>query len=235
MPIIKNSEDLDYDYLERLYENKVFEIYNVTEISSRRYEEIKVSDDKLTFKLIDKTQRDLVCLIHGEINTYHDVEYFEIVWSYSKFPKQGYLTYLFELILNEFNYKVLSDKYHTSPGSKEFWQSHIKKNKFEVYRLNLNTNYKRNAQKFNENQIWNVSNNVDKPIQEIFNAEDFSNEIFEENENLEYQSELLESFEREIGNYDAGDADIGIEIIKKDEMDFIRLVAQKKPSSAKYE
>ncbi|MFH6969855.1 hypothetical protein [Flavobacterium sp. FlaQc-28] len=105
MPVIKNSEDLDYDYLERLYENKVFEIYIPTEISSRRYEEIKVSSDKLTFKLIDKIQRDLVCLVHGEINTYHNIEYFEIVWSYSKFPKQGYLTYLFELLIYEFNYR----------------------------------------------------------------------------------------------------------------------------------
>lgn len=194
MPIIKNSEDLDYDYLERLYENKVFEIYLPSEISSRRYEEIKVSNDKLTFKLIDKTQRDLVCLIHGEINNYHDIEYFEIVWSYSKFPKQGYLTYLFELLIYEFNYKLLSDKYHTSPGSKEFWQSHIKKNKFEVYRLDLDSNYKRNAKKFKENQIWNVYNNIDEVIPEIF-----TDEIFEENENLEYQSELIESFEREIG------------------------------------
>lgn len=222
MPIIKNSEDLDYDYLERLYENKVFEIYIPAEISSRRYEEIKVSNDKLTFKLIDKTQRDLVCLIHGEINNYHDIEYFEIVWSYSKFPKQGYLTYLFELLIHEFNYKVLSDKYHTSPGSKEFWQSHIRKNKFEVYRLDLDSNYKRNAKKFKENQIWDVYNNVDEVIPEIF-----TNEIFEESENLEYQSELIESFEREIGGYDVDNANIGRESARNDKMEIIRLVAQK--------
>lgn len=222
MPIIKNSEDLDYDYLERLYENKIFEIYIPTEVSSRRYEEIKVSTDKLTFKLIDKNQRDLVCLIHGEINTYHDTDYFEIVWSYSKFPKQGYLTYLFELLIYEFNYKLLSDKYHTSPGSKEFWQSHIKKSKFEVYRLDLHSNYKRNAKKFNENQIWDITKNIDGLIPEIF-----TDEIFEENEDLEYQSELIESLEREIEGYEDYDASIGIQKNTNDKMENIRLVAQK--------
>lgn len=227
MPIIKNSEDLDYDYLERLYENKVFEIYIPEEISSRRYEEIKISNDKLTYKLIDKNQRDLVSLIHGEINTYHDIEYFEIVWSYSKFPKQGYLTYLFELLVYEFNYRVLSDKYHTSPGSKEFWQSHIKKNKFEVYRLDLDSKFKRKAKSFKENQIWDVSNNIDEPIPEIFNTEDYTNEIFEENGDLDYQSELIESFEREIGNNDFDDINIGIENTRNNKMENIRLVAQK--------
>ena len=227
MPIIKSSEDLDYDYLERLYENKIFEIYIPKEISSRRYEEIKISNDKLTFKLIDKNQRDLVCLIHGEINTYHDIEYFEIVWTYSKFPKQGYLTYLFELLVYEFNYKVLSDKYHTSPGSKEFWQSHIKKNKFEVYRLDLDSNYKRNAKKFSENQIWDVSNNIDEPISDIFSTEEYTEEIFDENGDLDYQSELVESFEREIADYNFDDTNIGIENNRKSKMETIRLVAQK--------
>ena len=46
MPIFKNSEDLDYDYLVRLYENKIFEIYIPAEISSRRYEEIKFSTEQ---------------------------------------------------------------------------------------------------------------------------------------------------------------------------------------------
>jgi hypothetical protein len=227
MPIIKNSKDLDYDYLERLYENKVFEIYIPKEISSRRYEEIKISNDNLTFKLIDKNQRDLVSLIHGEINTYHENEYFEIAWSYSKFPKQGYLTYLFELLVNEFNYKVLSDKYQTSPGSKEFWQSHIKKNKFEVYRLDLDTKYKRNAKSFNENQIWDVSNNIDDQFPEILRPDDFSNEIFEENVDLDYQSELIQSFEREIENNNFDEINIGIENTRNNKMENIRLVAQK--------
>lgn len=222
MPIIKNSEDLDYDYLERLYENKIFEIYIPTEVGSRRYEEIKVSTDKLTFKLIDKDQRDLVCLIHGEINTYHDTDYFEIVWSYSKFPKQGYLTYIFEILIYEFNYKLLSDKYHTSPGSKEFWQSHIKKTKFKVYRLDLHSNYKRNARKFNENQIWDITKNINGLIPDIF-----TDEIFEENEDLEYQSELIESLEREIEGYEDYDASIGIQKNANDKMEIIRHVAQK--------
>jgi hypothetical protein len=227
MPIVKNPEDLDYDYLEKLYESKVFEDYSPKEIKFRKYEEIKASKDKLTFKLIDKTQRDLVSLIHGEINIYHDIEYFEIVWAYSKFHKRGYLTYLFELLIYEFDYKVLSDKWQTSPGSKEFWQSHINKNKFGIYRLNLDSNYKRNAKKFREDEIWDIpNNNTEELIQEIYNAEDFSNEISDENTDLIYQNELIESIEREIKNYNFANTEIEVMNTKKETKEKIRLVAQ---------
>ena len=57
MPIIKSAENLDYNYLEKLYERKVFDDYKPEKISSRMYEEVKISVDQLTFKLIDKNQR----------------------------------------------------------------------------------------------------------------------------------------------------------------------------------
>jgi hypothetical protein len=168
-----------------------------------------------------------VSLIHGEINTYHDIEYFEVIWAYSMFPKRGYLTYLFEVLIQEFDYKVLSDKYQTSPGSKEFWQSHISKNKFEIYRLDLDSNYKRKAEKFKEDQIWDIlKTDTDELIQEIYNSEDFTNEISEENDDLVYQNELIESLEREIEieNYNFYNTDIEATNTKKEK---IRLVAQK--------
>lgn len=239
MPIIKSAENLDYNYLEKLYERKVFDDYKPEKISSRMYEEVKISVDKLTFKLIDKNQRDLVLLIHGEKQTYHNVEYFEIIWTFSKFPKQGYLTYLFQLLVYEFGYKVLSDKYHTSPGSKDFWESHIKRNKFEVYRLNIESNYKRNAKRFEENQIWDIESSFTEGfIKELPNFEDFKTEILEENIDLEYQNELLESFERDTAEIDSYNIDIEESIEKNIESriskENIRLVAQKNVCQHRY-
>jgi hypothetical protein len=218
MPIVKSPEDLDYDHLEKLYERKIFDDYKPEKISSRMYEEVKVSTDKLTFKLIDKNQRDLVSLIHGEKQIYHNIEYFEIIWTFSKFPKQGNLTYLFQLLVYEFEFKVLSDKYHTSPGSKDFWESHIKKNKFEVYRLNLESNYKRNAKRFEENQIWDIESTfTDDFIKELPDFEDFKTETPEEDNDLDYQNELIESFERDTTEIDSENNEIGESIEKSKE------------------
>ena len=191
MPIVRNPEDLDYDHLEKLYEKKIFEDYKPKKLTSRKYEEIKVSSDKLTLKLVDKEQRDTVSLIHGIISNYHGIEYFEIGWTYSKYPKQGYLTYLFDLLIFEFDYKIISDKYHTSPGSKEFWESLINKKKYKIYRLNLESNHKRNAKSYSENDIWG-SEDQERFIEQLdyFNYEDI-----DENSKLEYTDEFFESNE----------------------------------------
>ena len=60
MPNIRNPNDLDYEYLETTHRNKLYEEFKPTKISSRKYENIKISTDGLTLKLIDKTQKDLV-------------------------------------------------------------------------------------------------------------------------------------------------------------------------------
>lgn len=193
MPIVKNPEYLDYDYLERQYEKKIFEDYKPQKIASRKYEQIKVSIDKLTFKLIDKEQRDTVSLVHGEINNYYGIEYFEIGWTYSKCPQNGHLTYLFNLLIFEFGYKLISDKCHTSPGSKEFWQSLMRKKKFKIYRLNLDSNYKRSAIKYKEEEIWGTEEIVD--FSEQFNY--WENDILEGNTESEYVNEFIESMDDE--------------------------------------
>ena len=200
MPVIKSPQDLDYDYLEKLYENKIFEDYTPNEIRSRKYEGIKVSNDKLTFKLIDKEQRDLISLIHGEFNLYYETEYFEVVWTYSKSPRQGHLTYLFELLIYEFDYVILSDKYHTSPGSKEFWQSLINKNTFKIFRLDITSNYKRRANRYNENQIWGKEDESGylNELDNLIFLEDNLNEEYES----EYISEVIGSFEKNFNSSD---------------------------------
>jgi hypothetical protein len=158
VPIVKSPEDLDYDYLHQLSANKIFRDYDPKTVSSRAFESIKISSDGLTLKLIDKNQRDLVSLIHGNIKNYHKINYFEIVWTFSKFKRRGHLTYLFKILIEELNYKILSDKYHSSPGSKEFWTAQIKRKNFNIYRINLSTNFKRKANRFKENQIWSTDN-----------------------------------------------------------------------------
>lgn len=196
MPIVKKPEDLDYNYLEKLYENKIFEDYKCKIITSRKYEEIKISTDRLTFKLIDKEQRDTVSLVHGEIRYYNDIEYFQIIWTYSKFPNQGHLSFLFDLLIYEFGLKLISDECHTSPGSKEFWQSLMRKKKYKIFRLNLETNYKRNANKYDEKEIWGTEekfNNIDLLNNWNINILEENNKLENINENFEHGDEIIDN------------------------------------------
>lgn len=221
MPIVKNPEDLDYDYLEKLYENKIFEDYKCEVIPSRKYEEIKISTDRVTFKLIDKEQRDTVSLIHGEIAYYNGNEYFQIIWTYSKFPKQGHLSFLFDLLIYEFGLKLISDEYHTSPGSKEFWQSLIRKKKYKIFRLNLETNHKRNANKYDENEIWGTEEKFNIELLDNWNIDilEENNEL--ENVNREDRDEVIENI---LLNVDEDKQLIKSKNVSKRK---IRLVAQK--------
>lgn len=154
MPIIINAEDLNQDFLLKNSAKGFFNDFSPSKVPSRMHEIIRISSDGSSLKLIDKNQNDLLSFVHGNIITYHNIEYFEIKSAYSKLKKSGFLTYLFKLLVYEFEYKVLSDSRHSSPGSKEFWQSHIKNKDFSLYRLNLATNYKRKASRFKVNEIW---------------------------------------------------------------------------------
>lgn len=226
MPIVKSVQELNYEYVESLYEKKFFDNYAPKKIMSRRYEEIKVSNDGTTFKLSDREQKDTVSLIYGENKIYHGVEYFEIGWSYSKYPQRGNLTYLFELLMLDFKYKILSDKYHTSPGSKEFWQSLMRKKKYTIYRLNLDSNYKRKANGYKEEEIWGREDR-ELFVEQPNNSFDYSD--FEDNNETEYVKEFIDAMERQIDNIPLTDE---TEVLSKTKQDntskeSIRLVAQK--------
>ncbi|MCX2477453.1 hypothetical protein OQY15_00015 [Pedobacter sp. MC2016-15] len=227
MPIIKSPEDLDYDYLHQLYANKIFRDYDPTTVSSRAFESIKISNDGLTLKLIDRSQRDLVSLIHGNITNYHKINYFEIVWTYSKLERRGHLTYLFKILVEELNYKILSDKYHSSPGSKEFWTAQIRRKNFNIYRINLTTNFKRKANKFKENQIWSTD---DLDFSHIFpyNFENFIEDNIVGEVDPDYLGEFDEEldFGRILQNRTSINENISLGL-NDNPMEVIRLIAQK--------
>ena len=231
MPTVHKSEDLDYEYLHTLYSEKQFDDFIPKSMPSRQYEHIKLSTDSATLKLVDKQQNDLIAIVHGAFVNYHNIEYFEVNFTRSLIEQRGYLTYLFEILINELNYKVLSDKNHTSPGSKEFWKSLIKKRKIKVYRINIESNYKRNAKKFEDEKIWGdkVSSNI------ILNEWSKLEFIKSHNPQLleqENESELLSTFGNELDDIDYLVDDIEESEVQKQEnqnsMEKIRLVAQKK-------
>ncbi|MDQ1164625.1 hypothetical protein [Flavobacterium sp. SORGH_AS_0622] len=103
---------------------------------------------------MDKNQRDLLSCVNGVFTSYNESEYFEITGTYSKIGHRGYLTYLFEILIYELDYRVLSDSVHSSPGSKEFWKAQIRRKNFSIYRLNVKSNHKRKAYRFREEEIW---------------------------------------------------------------------------------
>jgi hypothetical protein len=221
MPIVVKAEDLNTEYIVQHSSSKFFDDYTPQILPSRKFETIKVSSDLVTLKLIDKNQKDLLSIVHGDFKTYNNIDYYEIIGTYSKIQRSGFLTYLFEVLVYEYNYKILSDSHHSSPGSKEFWQAHIRRNKFSIYRLDIETNFKRNANRFKENEIWGeigyhsfgtLVNDNSSLFDE--NVEDIDDE-FDEGEDILDIDEL---------SAEQLDGDI---ISESSSIDKIRLVAQK--------
>ncbi|MGJ1435633.1 hypothetical protein [Sphingobacterium siyangense] len=219
MPIIINSEYLDHDYLLKFSVKGFFNDFTPSTVPSRMNEIIKISSDHLSLKLIDKNQNDLLSFVHGNFITYNNIEYFEIKSAYSKLKKMGLLTYLFKLLIYEFGYKILSDSKHSTPGSKEFWQSHIKRKDFMIYRLNLATNHKRKASRYKENLIW--FEKVPEPLYPIYFINEEFNDDIQEIEDLDTTLVLeeIDGMDIEVEDYSA--EKINISNSK------IRLVAQK--------
>lgn len=228
MPKLIKADELELDYLHKLSYNKFFDDFVPKAIPTRTYEIVKVSQDGLSFKLIDKEQRDTVSSIHGNFKNHNNTEYFEIKGTYSKFEKRGYLTYLFEVLIYELGYKVLSDGIHSTPGSKEFWQAHIRRKKFNIYRLNLRTNYKRKASKFPEHEIWriekyNIFEENEIVITEFDNINGLDLEIDEEDELIDSPKleSILEEFQVTDGDISSNDVNQYFSYRN------IRLIAQK--------
>jgi hypothetical protein len=230
MPIVLSAQDIDVEFILKQSGDKLFEDYEPNVISSRMYESLRVSRDGLSFKLVDKSQRDLLSCVYGNITTHNNTEYFEIVGTYSKLERNGFLTYLFEILVYEFDYQVLSDSQHSSPGSKEFWQAQIRRNKFNVYRLNLETNFKRKAHRFRENQIWDKATN--KGFDTSLNDADYlitdDVELNADFENLNDSISGLDEVDEALNMNNALEGEFNPESESED-LDFedIRLVAQK--------
>jgi hypothetical protein len=229
MPTVNHPDDLNHEYLQQFYSEKFFNNFIPKTMSSRLYEDIKISTDLQTLKLVDKEQKDTVAIVHGNLVNYHNVDYFEINYTNSSVKRKGNLSYLFDILIKELKYKVLSDKSHTSPGSKEFWKSMIRKRKIKVYRINIETNYKRNAKKFNENKIWSNASNSRIILNEWSKLEfikDYNPKLLEQGN----ESDLLSTFGNDLGDIDFLVDDIEESEVEKHEhqssMEKIRLVAQ---------
>jgi hypothetical protein len=122
----------------------------------------------------------------------------------------------------------LSDKEHSTPGSKEFWQAQIRRKKFDIYRINIKTNFKRKAKDYKENQIWG------KYLKAPFNiiVEDFD-DIIETDNIFNFDSDDDSTIDFEIEELDKKtiselESEFGIgKGYKKLNMEDIRLIAQK--------
>ena len=82
MPVVRNSEELDINYIIQLTDIKFYDDFFPKKIASKKYELIRISTDNLTIKLIDKNQKDLLSIVHGKIMVYKNIEYFEIIGTY---------------------------------------------------------------------------------------------------------------------------------------------------------
>lgn len=228
MPTVVKSEEIEIDYILQQSHGKFFEDFIPTRIPSRMYEAIRVSTDGLSFKLIDKNQRDLLSCVNGNFTNYNDIEYFEITGTYSKLEHRGFLTYLFEILVYEYDYHVLSDGQHSSPGSKEFWQAQIKRTKFSIYRLNIKTSYKRKAHRFQQKEIWGEPKKVNFYISSFIEEDESEGDGEREFEDMDLLNAEVEALDEIITADDFTYEDLN-PVSRNQEISFedIRLVAQK--------
>lgn len=224
MPVVLKSEDINVDYIVKEASSKLFDDYNPIVVPSKRFEAIKISKDKSTIKLIDRNQLDLLSVVNGSKAIYHNKEYYEIKGTYSKNKGRGYLTYLFEIIVYELGYCILSDREHSSPGSKEFWQAQMRRKKFDIYRINIKTNHKRKASNFKESEIWrefrrDVYNEFSEHLEDL-DGHNLFNEIDDSSllDFDEIDEETINNLENQFGNTTKS---------PKTDIRDIRLIAQK--------
>lgn len=232
MPNLLPPFKLNYDYLEKQYAGKKYKIYSPTKISSRKHEQIEISTDKSVFRLKDKTQLDVVSLIVVKKKKFFGTELLEIQWTKSTMPRRKLLSYLFELLLIEFDYKILSDKDNTSPGSKEYWLSLGRKKKYDLYIYNIETNFKRKYENVSEENIWGLTkdyfDDINKSLTDFIDYKIFEEEIESDSE---YEFEGFEDIDLEILDASVATKEI-YEFVKTydrritDKKD-IRLLAQK--------
>jgi len=245
MPNVKSPEELNEDYYDKVGAGQLYDDYKPIKTSKRLYEEIKISNDKTVIKLIDKNQRDTLSMVYGNYINYNNKDYFEIKWTSSRIQKRGFLTYLFKILIYDMNLIIMSDSNHTSPGSKEFWKSHIRKTTFDIYRFNIKTNFKRKAYRYNDDQIWGLTAkeleqinhkrnklSVYGDLNEQFFVDDYyKREVSFTNELSESTIELLNKFDYDIDDTNQSTKEYEDFVINYNKLikskELIRLIAQK--------
>ena len=172
MPNLMPSYALNYEYLDKLHIYLNYNNYHPKYIASRRFENIEVSDNSLVFRLRDKKQLDILSLVVLEMRSYHNKTFYEVKYTKSVISNRHYLSYLFELIVFEFHYMLLSDSTHTSPGSKEFWLSLGRQKKYKLLIYNVKTNYFRDYKNYPISKIWGIETDIQDNESKQFFIED---------------------------------------------------------------
>jgi hypothetical protein len=107
-------------------------------------------------KLFDNVQHDLVSFVRLEAEHYFGVEYKVIKLTYSRFPQQGHIRYIFSILLFDFSFYIMSDNLHTIPGSMNFWKKIKKLGNAEIRILNIVTRYNRRYGDQRDYLIWGL-------------------------------------------------------------------------------
>lgn len=232
MPNLLPPFKLNYDYLDKLHADKEYKKYLPNKISRRKFEHIEISKDSCVFRLKDKIHLDIVSIVVVEKKKLFGNELLEIKWTKSSMPRQKHLSYLFDLLLIEFEFKILSDKYHTSPGSKEYWLSLGRKKNYDLYIYNPETNYKRKYENVSEEKIWGLKREYLEEINELLiDIPDFN--VFNEEYDIdeEYEFEGLDDIDLAVLDANVASKEIYAFVIKYNgkiaDKENIRLLAQK--------
>lgn len=155
----KISTDLDYDFPSGYpHLNKDFRNYKPMKIEELEGLQIEISKDKRVFRLRDIEQFDIVSKLIVDKVIYNKTTFLEIKWTHSKYRKLGYLSYLFELVTKEFNFKLLSDSQQTLEA-KEFWKKISQNDRFTICSYNIESNTQKIFSLDDEDLIWSSINN----------------------------------------------------------------------------
>gem|GEM_PF-4590966 len=159
MPNLISPSELNLDYVETIFNNNgQFTVLPPKTIPKRRHETIFIwVIGKNTYvKLVDNNQGDRVSIVSLTEEIHHGNVYQVEKLAKSEYKRRGHLMYIYQVLVCDYGYLIMSDEIHTTPGSMDFWKKVKTWNGSETSVLNIKTGYRRKYALQEEYRIWGL-------------------------------------------------------------------------------
>lgn len=159
MPNLISSIKLNQTYINSTFSHAGFNELVPTSVAKRRHEKIyiRVDNSNTYIKLVDNSQQDIVCLLTLSKENHHGTDYQVVKLSKSEYERRGYLKYIFNVLLHDNDFIIMSDEIHTIPGSKDFWKKIQAWDEIQTSVFNVTTGNKRKYINQEDYKIWGLS------------------------------------------------------------------------------
>lgn len=156
MPNLFHYEHIDTYSFDLIHQNMIYNIYVPKILAKRKFQDIQIDTSNTIFRLTNKKTKQVESVVVLDFKKYHSQDFYEVKYTFSVEKEKGFMEYLFNLITYEFNYHLISDEFHTHPGSMDFWLSLGRKKKYDLFIFNTETGYKRRYHNYPIGHIWGL-------------------------------------------------------------------------------